>query len=83
VKLGEDEVGHEEVAMVLQPGRLHLGVADEGGQLVIETRDHFAEKQGNLLGEYTVCGLLDQLEKTHLPLLHHILNGVDLLLTPV
>lgn len=83
MQLCEDEVGHEEVAVVLEAGRLHLGTADEGGQLVVEARDHLAEQQRHFLGKDGIRGLLDELEETGLTLLHHVFNGVDVLLATV
>jgi hypothetical protein len=50
VQLSQDEVRHQEVAVVLEAGRLHLGAADEGGQLVVEAGDHLAEQQRDFLG---------------------------------
>lgn len=78
----QDQVGHQEIAVVLQFGVLFLD-ADLLAYLTVETGHHFAEQQRHLFLQNAVGGLPNEIEKHRLSFAHDIYGIRILMLTPV
>ena len=63
MELGQDEVGHQEIAVMFQPSGLYVTLARELGELIVKAGHHFAEEEWRLLRKYVIGGLSDEFEE--------------------
>ncbi len=63
VELGQDEVGHQEIAVMFQSCGLYVTLACELGELIVKAGHHFAKEEWRLLRKYVIGSLSDELEE--------------------
>jgi hypothetical protein len=82
VQLGQDQIRHQEIAVMLQFGFLFVA-ADLLAYLAVETSHHLAKEQRHLLLQNAVGCLADEFEEHSLSFAHDIYCTRMLMLTPI